>query len=62
MEGFDLVCVCGHTRGKHNFRNTACDGCWDASVFRIPYVYWIHSFKLDNLKYLELFSKEKENV
>jgi hypothetical protein len=62
MERFNLVCKCGCTYRKHwtyanpNSYTEMCEGSllghkWDEHCKR---------FKLDNLKYLEMLSKEKE--
>lgn len=50
MEGFSLICRCGHSNLVHLvMADSWCDGC-----------YTTHEFAPDNLKYLEMLSKEKE--
>jgi hypothetical protein len=62
MEEFDLVCICKHNYNSHQVKNdfyrvSFCKLCpWNP----FPGISHEHEFKLDNLKYLEMLSNEKE--
>lgn len=60
-----MICLCGHREGQH-YENEVikgmnyCTGCTTATNEGI-YIIMGHEFKLDNLRYLEQKSLEKES-
>ena len=58
-------CVCGHDfhnhRSTYSFASpTVCKECYRDNESGGDSLFPYHLFKLDNLKYLEMLSKEKE--
>jgi hypothetical protein len=59
VERFDLDCRCGHLIKDHGI--SGCFVCYEGLAKDLSrYDKGRHNFKLDNLKYLEMLSKEKE--
>ena len=62
-----MICVCGHEKDLHKISGTAlslvefewCEGCCSSTLYKQHKTY--HTFKLDNLSYLEEKYKEQLN-
>ena len=61
MERFDLDCICNHKRNEHTASMSYSDSKDACASFDNDFaICHCSKFKLDNLKYLEILSKEKE--
>jgi hypothetical protein len=58
LDGDNIPCKCGFPKGKHKMIGPTY--LYTEEKDRITLVNFCSEFKQDNLKYLELISKEKE--
>lgn len=56
-----MICICGHLEDKHYLHletYNVCETCHEEGKLRIDF---IHDFKIDNLRYLEIKAADNED-